>query len=245
MGKSRVSLTLDEELLKRVDAEAEHLDFNRSQMVENIINDYIKTRRLDTAVILCGGSEPAALREHDEDKAIVKILECLEPEFERVILLTGEDKYKISEAINEDNFSFGIEYRSDKGEGPAEALKELENSVGKTFLVLNGNAVLDIDFDDMMRVHRDENSKATMALSTAQNPSKFGVVKMKGRKILGFEEKPRPGEEPTQLVNVGAYIFDPEIFELLEGSMSELFDRLATEGDLSGYIYNGKWERID
>lgn len=245
MGKSRVSLTIEKKLLKRVDAEAEHLSLNRSQMIENIIKDYIKTRKLDTAVILCGGSDPAALREYEGKKAIIKILEELEPEFERIILLTGEDKQKISEAVNEHDFNFEIEFKSDRGEGPAEALKELESSVGKTFLVLNGNAVLNVDFDDMMRVHRDENSKATMALSTAQNPSKFGVVKMKGRKILGFEEKPSPGEEPTQLINVGAYIFEPEIFDILSDSMSDLFDILTTEGELSGYIYNGKWERVD
>jgi NDP-sugar pyrophosphorylase family protein len=244
MGKSRVSLTLDEDLLKRVDAEAEHLNLNRSQMVENIIEDYIKTRKLDTAVVLCGGSDPAALNDYNGRPAIQTILEGLEPEFERVILLAGDEEDEIRDKVKDQSFSFDLEYRSDGGEGPAKALKQLEDSVGKTFLVLNGNALLDIDFDDMMRVHREEDSKATMALSTAQNPSKFGVVKMKGRKILGFEEKPSPGEEPTKLVNVGAYIFEPEIFEKLEASMGEFFDKLSSEGQLSGYIYNGKWERV-
>ena len=54
MGKKRVSLTLEEQLVERIDAEAESLDINRSQTVEKISDEYFKGKGLNTAVILCG-----------------------------------------------------------------------------------------------------------------------------------------------------------------------------------------------
>lgn len=246
MGKTRVSLTVEEKLIQRIDAEAEHRSLNRSQMVEYIIQNYVHNQGVDTAVIFCGDPERSPLREWGDKPVLASVLEAISSQVDRAILLAGENAGEIKSHFGDNFRGLKLEYVSDEGSGPASALKELEDRIGKTFVALNGDIVTDIEFDDMLEVHRDEDSVATMALRTADNPSNYGVVRMKGRTVLGFEEKPEPGEEPTRLVNEGIYIFEPEVFDLIEdNSLQELFEELSDQKKLSGYIYGGKWKKID
>ncbi len=246
MSKNRVSLTIDETLLKRVDAEADHRSMNRSQMVEEIIEKYIRGQTIDTAVILCGGPDKASMKELNGRPVLNLTLRMIkEKGVDRAILLAGNNRKELESRYGDSYSGIRLEYISDDVEGPAEALKKLEDRIGKTFLVLNGDVVLDLDIEDMLKVHRHEESIVTMALRTADDPSNYGVVRMKGRTVLGFEEKPEPGEEPTRLVNAGAYMFEPEVFDILDRDFDTLFDRLSKRKELSGYIYGGKWQKAE
>ncbi len=247
MSKTRVSLTVNEELLKRMDAEADHKGLNRSQMFEEVVKNYIYGQDIDTAVVFCGGEELRSLKNIDGKPALAHVVEGLkENNISRLILLAGKNEEKVRE-----RFSWGqgldVEFVSEEEpEGTASALKKLEQRIGKTFLAVNGNVVADVDIGDMLKVHRAENRAATIALTTVEDPSEYGAVRLKGRKVLGFEEKPEPGEEPTKLVNAGTYIFEPTIFEYLDDkALDKVFTSLASSDELSGYIYGGEWKRPD
>ena len=247
MSKTRVSLTVNEDLLKRMDAEADHKGLNRSQMFEEVVRNYIHGQEIDTAVIFCGGDDLRSLREINGKPVLAHVVERLKKNnISRLILLAGENEEKVRE-----RFSWGegleVEYVSEENpEGTASALKKLEESIGKTFLAVNGHVIADVDVDDMLKVHRAEDRTATIALTTVEDPSNYGAVRLKGRKVLGFEEKPEPGEEPTKLVNAGTYIFEPSIFdELEEKGLDQVFTSLASRDQLSGYIYGGEWTRAD
>ena len=245
MSKKRVSLTIDEGLLKRVDAEAEHKTLNRSQMFEEIIKSYVHSQEIDTAVIFCGGEEFRSLRQINGKPVLAHIVQHLKQHnISRIILLPGQNEQELR-----DRFSWGegleIEYVSEENpSGTAAALQKLEEKVGKTFLAVNGDVLADVDVGDMLKVHREESRKATMALTTVEDTSEYGAVRLKGREILGFKEKPEPGEEPTKLVNAGTYIFEPLIFnELDDKALDEVFESLASEKQVTGYIYGGEWRR--
>ncbi|MFP4038409.1 MAG: sugar phosphate nucleotidyltransferase [Candidatus Nanohaloarchaea archaeon] len=243
MSKKRVSLTLEEELLKRMDAEADHKSLNRSQMFEEVVEEYIHGQEIDTAVIFCGGEEKRSLKSVDGRPVLSHIVEHLKDNnISRLVLLPGKNEEEIR-----DRFSYGmdVEYVSEEEpRGTASALKKLGDRIGKTFLAVNGDVIARADIADMLKVHREEGRKATMALTTVEDPSEYGTVKLKGRKVLGFEEKPEPGEEPTKLVNAGTYIFEPSIFdELSDGGLDSVFEKLSSSGELSGYIYGGEWRR--
>lgn len=246
MSKTRVSLTVDEQLLKRMDAEADHKGLNRSQMFEEVVRNYVHGQEIDTAVIFCGGEDLKSLKEIEGKPVLAHIVERLkQSNISRLILLTGKNEDKVRQ-----RFSWGeglkIEYVSeDHPEGTASALKKLEKKIGKTFLAVNGHVIADVDVNDMLKVHRAEGRKATIALTTVEDPSEYGAVRLKGRKVLGFEEKPEPGEEPTKLVNAGTYIFEPSIFDSLEvRSLDKVFSSLASKDELTGYIYGGEWKRV-
>ena len=238
MSKKRVSLTVDEDLLKRVDAEADHKGLNRSQMFEEIVQDYVHSQEIDTAMVFCGGEDLRFLGGVRGRAVLAHGIDHLRGKgVSRVILLSGEKEEEIRERVAW-GVGVGIEYVSeDKPRGTAAALKKLQESVGKTFLAVNGDVIADVDVEDMLKVHRDEGRVATIALTTVEDPSEYGVVQLKGRKVLGFKEKPEPGEEPTKLINAGTYIFEPSIFDELDGKpLEDVFSGLASSSKLSGYI---------
>ena len=247
MGKKRVSLTLEEDLVEKIDEEADSQEINRSQTVEDIIYDYFRGKGLETAVILCGDSENKTLNLYEGKPVLGHILDNLSGQgVSRVILLSGSNREEIEKQFGSSYEGMTLEYVEDEAEGTAAALSKAEEKINETFVALNGHVVADVDLEDMMRVHREEDTAATMALTTVSSPSRYGVARLKGRKILGFEEKPEKGEEPSQLINAGTYILDSDIFEHLEAeSLEKAFENLADQGLLSGYMYGGEWKDID
>jgi NDP-sugar pyrophosphorylase family protein len=95
----------------------------------------------------------------------------------------------------------------------------------------------------MFAFHKENKALATVALTTAKDPSKYGVVKLKGSRIVEFVEKPL--KPPSNLINAGLSILEPEIFDYVPegpGSMEkEIFPKLAKEGRLYGYSFDGQW----
>jgi len=84
----------------------------------------------------------------------------------------------------------------------------------------------------------------------------YGVVqveKIANRvyKIKKIVEKPKPGEDPSDLAIVGKYILTPEVFEFLKTAkpnekqeivLAETFDRMLQAGkSIYGYEFEGKW----
>ncbi|MFB6145780.1 MAG: sugar phosphate nucleotidyltransferase [Candidatus Nanohaloarchaea archaeon] len=247
MPKKRVSLTLEENIVERIDSEADRKDVNRSQMVENIVDGYFKQKGLETAVILCGDPELKTLKLHEGKPVLSHILDHLFSEgISRVILLAGKND-EIEENFGSEYRDLALEYVSEEDpRGTAAALEEVESKIDRPFVTLNGHVITDVDLQDMLRVHEEERSIATMSLTAVEDPSNYGVARLKGRKILGFVEKPEPGDEPSRLINAGTYIFGPEIFdEINEDSLETVFEKLAKDRRLSGYIYGGKWEEIE
>ncbi len=246
MSKKRISLTLERELVEKVDLEAEDKGLNRSSMVEQIVESHFKRKGVGTAAVLCGGAESKTLELVEGKPVLSHILDHLRSQgINRTILLVGRNR----EIENQ----FGSEYRGialeyvfeDEPEGTASALSKIESKVNEDLVVLNGHVAADVDIRDMLKVHEDEDAVATMALTTVENPSNYGVARLKGREILGFEEKPSKGEEPSRLINSGTYIVSPSIFSRLNGSnLESVFESLAATSELYGYIYGGKWLEV-
>ncbi len=84
----------------------------------------------------------------------------------------------------------------------------------------------------------------------------YGVVKVqkianKVYKIKKIIEKPKPGEEPSDLAIVGKYILTPEVFDYLKAAkpnknneiiLAEVFDKMLEAGkSIYGYEFEGKW----
>jgi mannose-1-phosphate guanylyltransferase/mannose-1-phosphate guanylyltransferase/phosphomannomutase len=85
---------------------------------------------------------------------------------------------------------------------------------GRTFLVISGDALTDIDLTELWERHRQLGGIATLSLKRVPDPSQIGVV-IQGSdgRIQGFQEKPNPAEALSDLGSCGIYVFEPEIFE--------------------------------
>ncbi|MFH1224805.1 MAG: nucleotidyltransferase family protein [Candidatus Diapherotrites archaeon] len=136
--------------------------------------------------------------------------------------------------------------------GTGGALKFAEKLLGRgRFVMLNGDNMMDIDYEDMLKVHERNNASGTLALVEIENPKKFGVVEMDARnseRITKFTEK--PGQEIEKgLINAGAYILEPSVFALLPQGFSLIektaFPELAGKGKLYGFLHKGQFFATD
>lgn len=98
--------------------------------------------------------------------------------------------------------------------GVASASDFLTSGDDDCFCVISGDAVTDLDLQELIESHRRSGALATLACKPVDDPTEFGVVVTDddGR-VEGFQEKPLPGEELSNLANCGIYVFDVSIFD--------------------------------
>ncbi|MFC2040352.1 sugar phosphate nucleotidyltransferase [Chloroflexota bacterium] len=128
---------------------------------------------------------------------------------------------------NGQNFGVNLTYCvEDTPLGTAGAVKNAEEHLNNTFIVLNGDVFTDLDISAMLRFHREKQSLATIALTNVDNPSAFGVVETDtNQSIRRFVEKPQPGETDSHWINAGVYILEPEVLELVPKNQHYMFER--------------------
>ncbi|MDI6876834.1 MAG: sugar phosphate nucleotidyltransferase [Methanomicrobiales archaeon] len=94
--------------------------------------------------------------------------------------------------------------------GTADALKAASGFVDDRFLMLNGDMIL--KSEDIAALSRCE--PPCIAVCPTDHPQDYGVVTLEGDRIVSLEEK--SSAPKSNLVNAGAYLLDPDVFEHLE-----------------------------
>lgn len=122
-----------------------------------------------------------------------------------------------------------------------------EAGVSETFLVINGDVLTDFDVAELVEFHRAHEAVGSLHLTPVEDPSMFGVVPVdpEGR-VTAFIEKPPAGEEPTNLINAGCYVLEPEVLDRIETGRRvsierETFPLLVAEGGLYGLASEAYW----
>jgi mannose-1-phosphate guanylyltransferase len=85
---------------------------------------------------------------------------------------------------------------------------------GESFIVLAGDALTDVDLAGLVAAHERNGGVATLAVKRVADVSDLGVIvaDSDGR-VQGFQEKPAPGEELSDLVNCMIYAFRAEVLD--------------------------------
>lgn len=149
-------------------------------------------------------------------------------------------------------FDLGILYsREQRPLGTGGAIKKAQDMINhETFFAMNGDILTDLDYRRLLNYHEEKGGLATIALIQVPDPSRYGAVELdwEGR-ILRFVEKPPRGYEPSNLINAGAYVLEPEVLEMIPDGRrvsieTEVFPRLAEERKLYGFESHGFWMDI-
>lgn len=136
--------------------------------------------------------------------------------------------------------------------GTGGPVKKAEKLIGhdEPFLVLNGDVFADVNYTDILKIHEEKDAIATIALHRVEDPSRYGVAELtKENRITRFIEKPPKDAAPTNLINAGVYVLNPEIFSYIPEKQRvsmerEVFPKLVEEGKLYGYVSEGLWMDI-
>ncbi|NCJ05971.1 NTP transferase domain-containing protein [Synechococcales cyanobacterium C] len=107
-----------------------------------------------------------------------------------------------------------------------------------TFVVLCGDALIDLDLTAAIEWHRQKGAIATVVMKTVDpsEVSSYGVVVTdESGRIQAFQEKPAIDAALSNNINTGIYIFEPEVLDYIPSGQefdigSQLFPRLVEMG---------------
>lgn len=135
--------------------------------------------------------------------------------------------------------------------GTAGGVKKMEEFFDNTFLVVGADDLCDIDLRRVLAYHQEKRAMATIALSLVDDPSEYGVVLTNEKgKVIAFIEKPRGERIPSNTVNTGIYILEPEVLNLIP--KGEFFDfgrdlfplLIDKKVPFYGYLALGYWRDV-
>ena len=135
--------------------------------------------------------------------------------------------------------------------GTAGSVLGARDLLSGTFLVISGDALTDVDLDEVVSFHRERGAAATLVLKHVQDPLEFGIV-MTGEegRIERFLEKPTWGQVFSDTINTGIYVLEPEILDLIPPDQpydfsSELFPAMLDKGlPLYGFVTDAYWADV-
>ncbi len=149
-----------------------------------------------------------------------------------------------------------------------QGLRHVEPFPSEYVLILSGDQLYQIDFQEMLHNHKEKNAEITIATIPVaeKEASEFGILKTQDGFISSFIEKPKTGLEDwvsdtgdemkakgkVYLASMGIYIFNRQLlFDLLLNEKKDATDfgkEIIPESigkyKVAGYQYEGYWEDI-
>jgi mannose-1-phosphate guanylyltransferase len=107
-----------------------------------------------------------------------------------------------------------------------------------TFVVLCGDALIDLDLTAAVKWHKEKGAIATIVMKSVppSEVSSYGVVVTdETGRIKAFQEKPPVEEALSNCINTGIYIFEPEVLDYIPSGQEydiggQLFPKLVEIG---------------
>lgn len=121
-----------------------------------------------------------------------------------------------------------------KPKGTGNALWQAKNFLKDNFLVLNGDVVNSEEMvKEVFKKFNKKKSKAILLGQKTENPELFGMMRLKGDRILEIVEKPKKGKEPSDIKVVGIYFLELGYFKYYQKVKKHQYD---FESALSEYM---------
>ena len=206
-----------------------------------IISDFIASENKDNWVILMAGGLGTRLHPLTMDcpKPLLKVGN--KPILETIIqgfVDYGFSKFFISvnyksEMIEDyflDGSKWGIEINYLKEQerlGTAGALSLLPERPSKPIIIMNGDLLTKVNYQQLLGFHLEHNASATMCVREYKYQIPYGVVQLDKHRLTTIVEKPFQ----QFFVSAGVYVLDPAVIDLIQPSeyldMPTLFQNLV------------------
>ena len=114
----------------------------------------------------------------------------------------------------------------------------------ENFLLTYGDGLTNQNLKDLLKFHLKHKKIAT--LTAVKPPARFGVLKIKGKKVSSFKEKP---QLKNNWINGGYFVFNSKIFDYISSDKTMLerepFKKLTKKKHLIAYKHFGFWQCMD
>lgn len=214
---------------------------------------------IDTAVVLAAGegtrlrpltrNRPKPMLPAGNRPIVEYVLDALiEAGIKRICLVVGYKRSRVQEHFGPMYRDVPVEYVvQSKQLGSGHALQQAEAKLDGSFIVVNGDRVIEPSIVTDVLSATQKADAATLAVLERPVESRYGAVVMRGSTIVELIEKPDSDE--YRLINAGVYAFDQRIFSALEetprrsGSLllTDAVDLLIYEATVRGVQTEGLW----
>jgi len=113
--------------------------------------------------------------------------------------------------------------------------------------VILGDNIFEDDFSKYVNEF-EKMEGAMIFLKEVENPQEYGVATIKEEKIIGIVEKPK--RPPSNYAVVGLYMYEPDVFEIIDGlvpsergelEITDVNKRYLEKGRLNYRVIKGYW----
>lgn len=221
-----------------------------------ILDELLKVRNRDNAVLLMAGGLGSRLRPLTDEcpKPLLKVgskplLEIilenfLEYGFRKFYLSVNYKAEMVQEYFGDGSrWGADIQYiHEDRRLGTAGALSLLPERPTLPLIVMNGDLLTKVNFQQLLDFHAEHGAKATMCVREYDFQVPYGVVRIDHHRIVNIDEKPIQ----RFFVNAGIYVLEPETLDFIPPAtffdMPELFLKLiARQWETSVFPIREYW----
>jgi dTDP-glucose pyrophosphorylase len=212
------------------------------------LGDFLHAEERSNTVVIMAGGLGARLNPltHELPKPLIRvgskpILETILDNFRdygfRDFYFSVNYKAEMVKAHFGDGSRWGVSIRyleEDKRLGTAGSLSLLPTVPTQPLVVMNGDLLTKVNFQQMLDFHTEHRAAATMCVREYDLQVPFGVVKLEGDRIVAVDEKP----VQRFFVNAGIYVLEPDALTLVprgtQFDMTTLFQLLTQRGQPTG-----------
>jgi NDP-sugar pyrophosphorylase family protein len=125
------------------------------------------------------------------------------------------------------------------------------------FIVINTDALIDLNLAELIAFHRQRNATATLVLRPDPEADQYGSMDIDGagriRRFLNSEITPMLNGPTRKLMFTGVQLLEPRIFEYMEGAGAaakfsttrQTYPQMLLAGEpLYGYCFEGFWQDL-
>ncbi len=179
------------------------------------------------------------------NKAIVEIVvdQLRHHGFNHVTLALGHLAHLVQAVLgNGEKYKVNVDYSIEEiplgTSGPLGLIKNLNG----TFLVMNGDILSDINFQEILKFHKEQEAIATIAVHKRVVKIDYGVLQRAGFCLLNYKEKPTIDYE----VSTGIYVMDSSVLRYIipfsRLDFPDLIQRLiGNQEKVVCYPFSGIW----
>jgi NDP-sugar pyrophosphorylase family protein len=230
--KDKIAISLDRDTLEKIDKRIDGTNIrSRSQAIEVLLRKGLMQKGTNTGILMLSKAHAVIPQKKFKGSTVLENQLSLFKKhgIENVYIVTQEnivtDKAMIIKTKEKNN---------------GDAIMHARIHISGNFVVMSGDVYNLFDLSAMIEKHVSSGKLATIGLMSSAYPDKYGIAVLEGDLVVDFVEKPKNPE--SNIVNAGVYVFSPEAFDLLKGSIEkDVLPELARKRQLVCYFTMGEY----
>lgn len=169
-----------------------------------------------------------------------------------VVFVVGYERDRIQTHFGDgDKWGVNIEYAVQNTQlGTGHAVLQAEGFVSDSFVVLNGDRVIDDSLVSAVVDRVQSGESPVVSVTRVDSARNYGVVELDGERVHAVYEKPGVDESRSDVINAGVYGFESSIFDAIretetsssgELELTTTLDAMARDGGVAAVRYSDYW----